>query len=187
MAATKAFSICPARWRIISSRNLRANRRTSFIFAFPNNPTGAVASRAQLASWVEYAQEHNALMLFDAAYEGYISDPAIPHSIFEIDGARECAIEFRSFSKTGGFTGVRCGFTVLPKTFAGTDRIGKKIAASSTVARRWSTKSNGVSYPVQRGAEALYTEEGREQVRALIEHYMGNARILARGSAAARA
>ena len=145
---------------------------------FPNNPTGAVASRAQLASWIEYAREHNALLLFDAAYEGYISDSAIPHSIFEINGALECAIEFRSFSKTGGFTGVRCGFTVLPKSLLAQTESGKKSPLHSLWHRRWSTKSNGVSYPVQRAAEALYSAEGREQVRGLIEHYMGNARIL---------
>ncbi len=145
---------------------------------FPNNPTGAVASRAQLTSWVDYAREHNALLLFDAAYEGYISDSAIPHSIFEIDGARECAIEFRSFSKTGGFTGVRCGFTVLPKSLLAQAESGKKSPLHSLWHRRWSTKSNGVSYTVQRAAEALYSAEGREQVRRLIEHYMENARIL---------
>ena len=145
---------------------------------FPNNPTGAVASRAQLTSWVEYVREHNALLLFDAAYEGYISDPAIPHSIFEINGARECAIEFRSFSKTGGFTGVRCGFTVLPKSLLAQTESGKKSPLHSLWHRRWSTKSNGVSYPVQRAAEALYSDEGRGQIRRLIEHYMGNARIL---------
>jgi len=145
---------------------------------FPNNPTGAVASRKQLTRWVEYAREHNALLLFDAAYEGYISDSAIPHSIFEIDGARECAIEFRSFSKTGGFTGVRCGFTILPKSLLAQTESGKKSPLHSLWHRRWSTKSNGVSYPVQRAAEALYSAEGREQVRGLIEHYMGNARIL---------
>jgi LL-diaminopimelate aminotransferase len=145
---------------------------------FPNNPTGAVASRAQLTSWVEYAREHNALLLFDAAYEGYISDPAIPHSIFEINGARECAIEFRSFSKTGGFTGVRCGFTVLSKSLLAQSESGRKSALHALWHRRWSTKSNGVSYPVQRAAEALYSAEGRGQVRGLIEHYMGNARIL---------
>jgi LL-diaminopimelate aminotransferase len=152
---------------------------------FPNNPTGAVASRAQLASWVEYAREHNALLLFDAAYEGYISESAIPHSIFEIDAARECAIEFRSFSKTGGFTGVRCGFTVLPKSLLAQTESGKKSPLHSLWHRRWSTKSNGVSYPVQRAAEALYTEAGREQVRTLIEHYMDNARILRDGGQSA--
>src|SRR5437763_7281041 len=145
---------------------------------FPNNPTGAVASRAQLTSWVQYARDHDSLLLFDAAYEGYIRDPGIPHSIFEIDGARECAIEFRSFSKTGGFTGVRCGFTVLPKSVLARTENGKKLALHPLWHRRWSTKSNGVSYPVQRGAEALYSDEGRKQCRALIAHYMGNAKIL---------
>jgi LL-diaminopimelate aminotransferase len=172
---------------------------------FPNNPTGAVASRAQLTNWVEYAHDHDAILLFDAAYEAYIDDRPhlnslprgeegakrqvrggeIPHSIFEIDGARECAIEFRSFSKTGGFTGVRCGFTVLPKSVLARTENGKELALHPLWRRRWSTKSNGVSYPVQRGAEALYSEEGREQVQALIDHYMGNARILDEGARAA--
>jgi LL-diaminopimelate aminotransferase len=145
---------------------------------FPNNPTGAVASRAQLVRWVDYAHKHEAILLFDAAYEGYISDLEIPHSIFEIPGARDCAIEFRSFSKTGGFTGVRCGFTVMPKTLLARTEGGQKLPLHPLWHRRWSTKANSVSYPVQRGAEALYSAEGREQVRVLIEHYMGNARIL---------
>src|SRR5882724_11058488 len=152
---------------------------------FPNNPTGAVASREQLVKWVKYAREHGAILLFDAAYEAFISQPMMPHSIFEISGARDCAIEFRSFSKTGGFTGVRCGFTVMPKSLLARTENGKKLALHPLWHRRWSTKSNGVSYPVQRGAEALYSEEGREQVRALIDHYMGNARILSEGARAA--
>jgi len=145
---------------------------------FPNNPTGAVASGEQLASWVEYAREHEALLLFDAAYEAYISQPEIPHSIFEIPGARECAVELRSFSKTGGFTGVRCGFTVMPKTLLARTESEKKLPLHPLWHRRWSTKANSVSYPVQRGAEALYSSEGRKQVRTLIDHYMGNAKIL---------
>jgi LL-diaminopimelate aminotransferase len=145
---------------------------------FPNNPTGAVASREQLTEWVEYARAHDALILFDAAYEGYISDAAIPHSIYEIEGARECAVEFRSFSKTGGFTGVRCGFTVMPKSVLGRTESGRRLPLHGLWNRRWSTKSNSVSYPVQRAAEALYTKEGREQIAALIKHYMGNAAIL---------
>ncbi len=146
---------------------------------FPNNPTGAVASREQLTRWVDYAREHEALLLFDAAYEGYISEPDIPHSIFEIPGALECAVEFRSFSKTGGFTGVRCGFTVMSKTLHASTEAGKKLPLHPLWHRRWSTKANSVSYPVQRAAEALYSAEGLDQVRALIDHYMGNARILA--------
>lgn len=145
---------------------------------FPNNPTGAVASRTQLEEWIGYAREHKALLLFDAAYEGYIADPNIPHSIFEIPGALECAIEFRSFSKTGGFTGVRCGFTVMSKRLLAQTSDGRDLPLHRLWHRRWSTKANSVSYPVQRGAEALYSEEGRTQVRGLIDHYMGNARIL---------
>jgi len=145
---------------------------------FPNNPTGAVASREQLSRWVDYAREHESLLLFDAAYEAYISEREIPHSIFEIPGARECAVELRSFSKSGGFTGVRCGFTVMPKSVVGRADSGKKLPLHPLWHRRWSTKANSVSYPVQRGAEALYSSEGRQQVRALIEHYMGNAKIL---------
>ena len=145
---------------------------------FPNNPTGAVATREQLASWVDYARRHDALVLFDAAYEAYISDPKISHSIFEIEGGHECAIELRSFSKIGGFTGVRCGFTVMPKTLLARTDFGKKLPLHPLWHRRWSTKANSVSYPVQRGAEALYSDEGRQQCRALIEHYMGNAKIL---------
>ena len=145
---------------------------------FPNNPTGAVASREQLSRWVDYAREHEAIILFDAAYEAYISDPAIPHSIYEIPGARECAVEFRSFSKNGGFTGVRCGFTVMPKALLARTGDGRKLPLHPLWHRRWSTKANSVSYPVQRGAEAIYTDEGRQQVRQLIDHYMENARVL---------
>jgi LL-diaminopimelate aminotransferase len=152
---------------------------------FPNNPTGAVATRAQLERWVAYAQEHQALLLFDAAYEGYISDPQIPHSIFEIPGATECAVEFRSFSKTGGFTGVRCGFTVMTKRLLAQTNDGRALPLHPLWHRRWSTKANSVSYPVQRGAEALYRAEGREQVAQLIAHYMGNARILSEAARAA--
>jgi LL-diaminopimelate aminotransferase len=153
---------------------------------FPNNPTGAVATRSQLTGWVEYAHEHDALLLFDAAYEAYISDPVIPHSIFEIPGSRDVAVEFRSFSKNGGFTGVRCGFTVMPKTVFAKTEAGEKLPLHPLWHRRWSTKANSVSYPVQRGAEALYSPAGREQVRALIDHYMGNARILAEAARHAR-
>jgi LL-diaminopimelate aminotransferase len=145
---------------------------------FPNNPTGAVASRDQLSRWVDYAREHEALLLFDAAYEAYISEPDIPRSIFEIPEARECAVELRSFSKNGGFTGVRCGFSVMPKTLLARTEAEKKMPLHSLWQRRWATKANSVSYPVQRGAAALYTPQGRQQIRALIDHYMGNARIL---------
>jgi LL-diaminopimelate aminotransferase len=145
---------------------------------YPNNPTGAVASRETLAKWVNYAKEHKSIILFDAAYEAYISDPAIPHSIYEIPGARDVAIEFRSFSKLAGFTGTRCAFTVVPKTLVGTTKGGETVDAHRLWNRRHTTKFNGVSYIVQRGAEAVYSPEGKAQVKALIEHYMGNARLI---------
>jgi LL-diaminopimelate aminotransferase len=151
----------------------------------PNNPTGAVMSRDQLTAWVNYALQHRAVILFDAAYEAYITDPALPHSIFEIPGARECAIEFRSFSKNGGFTGTRCAFTVVPKTLLAQTADGESRPLHPLWLRRMTTKFNGVSYPVQRAAEVLYSTEGKAQVRALIEHYLGNARVLVAGAQAA--
>ena len=151
----------------------------------PNNPTGAAATRAQLEAWVKYALAHQAIILFDAAYEAYISEPGIPHSIYEIPGARECAIEFRSFSKNGGFTGTRCAFTVVPKTLLASTDGGERKPLHPLWNRRMSTKFNGVSYIVQRAAEALYSPEGKQQVHALIEHYMGNAQILVAGAKAA--
>ncbi len=151
----------------------------------PNNPTGATASRAQLEAWVKYALENDAIILFDAAYEAYIDDPAVPRSIYEIPGARECAIEFRSFSKNGGFTGVRCAFTVVPKTLKASTKSGEKRPLHPLWSRRMTTKFNGVSYIVQRAAAALYTPEGKAQVKALVEHYMGNAKLLVAGAKAA--
>ena len=149
---------------------------------FPNNPTGAVATRAQLQAWVDYALENQSIILFDAAYEAYISDPALPHSIYEISGARECAIELRSFSKNGGFTGTRCAYIVMPKTLLASIANGERKPLHSLWARRHTTKFNGVSYIVQRGAEALYSPEGKSRA-ALIAHYMGNARILREAAA----
>ncbi len=145
---------------------------------YPNNPTGATATREQLAAWVDYARAHEAVILFDAAYEAYIQDPGIPHSIYEIPGANTCAIEFRSFSKNGGFTGVRCAFTVVPKALHCTTSAGAKHPLHPLWNRRFSTKFNGVGYVTQRAAAALYSGEGQREVAALIEHYMGNARIL---------
>ena len=145
---------------------------------FPNNPTGAVATRAQLEAWVAYARAHQSVILYDAAYEAYISDPAVPHSIYEIPGARECAIEFRSFSKNGGFTGTRCAFIVVPKALMASTAGGERKPLHPLWSRRHTTKFNGVSYIVQRGAEALYSPEGKAQVAALVAHYMGNAKIL---------
>ncbi|MDR0535936.1 MAG: LL-diaminopimelate aminotransferase [Puniceicoccales bacterium] len=145
---------------------------------FPNNPTGAVATRAQLQAWVDYALANDTLLLFDAAYEAYVQDPALPRSIYEIPGARGCAIEFRSFSKNGGFTGVRCAFTVVPAGLTAAAADGSRVPLHGLWGRRMSTKFNGVSYVVQRAAEALYTEAGRAQTAALVRHYMDNAAIL---------
>ncbi|MGY4590724.1 LL-diaminopimelate aminotransferase [Thermostichus sp. MS-CIW-40] len=145
---------------------------------FPNNPTGAVATREHLQNWVDYARAHGSLILFDAAYEAYITEPGIPHSIYEIPGARECAIEFRSFSKTAGFTGTRCAFTVVPKSVRGQAADGSWVDLWSLWYRRQSTKFNGVSYIVQRGAEAVYSEAGQAQVRGLVQFYLENARII---------
>jgi len=144
----------------------------------PNNPTGAAATRSRLEQWVRYALDNEALILFDAAYEAFISEPGIPHSIYEIEGARRCAIEFRSFSKSGGFTGVRCAFTVVPKELELRDDSGVRRALHPLWNRRFSTKFNGVSYVTQRGAEALYSAEGRKQIEDLVRGYMGNATIL---------
>jgi LL-diaminopimelate aminotransferase len=152
---------------------------------YPNNPTGAVATREQLANWVNYALKNKAIILYDAAYEAYIAGTDIPHSIYEIPGARDCAIEFRSFSKNGGFTGARCAFTVVPKSLMASTADGKSSSLHPLWQRRSTTRFNGVSYVVQRAAEALYTLEGKAQVKALIEHYMGNAKILREGAKAA--
>lgn len=142
---------------------------------FPNNPTGATASREQLKTWVDYAIENKALILFDAAYEAFIRDESLPHSIYEIDGAREVAIEFRSFSKTAGFTGTRCAYTVVPKTCRAYTSDGTQQLLHPLWNRRHCTKFNGVSYPVQRAAEAVYSPEGKAQVRELVDYYLSNA------------
>ena len=152
---------------------------------FPNNPTGAVATRAQLKQWVDYALANDALILFDAAYEAFIQDPELPHSIYEIEGARQCAIEFRSFSKNAGFTGTRCALTVVPRGLMGTADNGEKVELWGLWNRRQCTKFNGVSYIVQRGAEAVYSPEGQAQVKALVSFYMDNAAIIRRELTAA--
>ena len=145
---------------------------------YPNNPTGATATKDQLKEWVDYAKANGSIILYDAAYQAFIKDENVPRSIYEIDGARDCAIEFRSFSKNGGFTGVRCAFTVVPKELMAEDDKGEKRSLHPLWSRRQSTKFNSVSYPVQKAAEALYTEEGKNQVSSLISHYMGNAALL---------
>lgn len=145
---------------------------------YPNNPTGATATRAQLQDWVGYAREHRALILFDAAYEAFIRDPAIPRSIYEIDGAREVAIEFRSFSKTAGFTGTRCAFTVIPRDCRAFTAAGEARVLHPMWNRRHTTKFNGVAYPIQRAAEAAYSAAGQSQIRAINDFYLGNAAII---------
>nr|VFK18760.1 MAG: LL-diaminopimelate aminotransferase apoenzyme [Candidatus Kentron sp. LFY] len=143
---------------------------------FPNNPTGAAITLEQMRKWVAYAKENKALILFDAAYEAFIRDENLPHSIFEVEGAREVAVEFRSFSKTAGFTGTRCAYTVVPKNCMSYTRDGGKVSVHSLWNRRHTTKFNSVSYPVQRAAEAVYTQEGKIEVRKLISSYLENAK-----------
>jgi LL-diaminopimelate aminotransferase len=155
-----------------------AERADLIYLCFPNNPTGAVATKEQLQKWVDYARKCNSVLLFDAAYEAYISDPGIPHSIYEIPGAKEVAIEFRSFSKTAGFTGVRCAFTVVPKEVRAESNAGQSIALNPLWSRRLCTKFNGVSYVTQAGAAATYTVEGKKQIQAAIQLYMNNARLI---------
>ncbi|MDR1315789.1 MAG: LL-diaminopimelate aminotransferase [Spirochaetales bacterium] len=145
---------------------------------FPNNPTGAAVSRKQLTEWVDYARSSKALILFDAAYEAFIRDPQIPHSIYEIPGSKEVAVEFRSFSKTAGFTGTRCAFTVIPRECQVYDSTGKAVPLQPLWNRRHTTKFNGVSYPVQKAASAVYTASGKKEVKDIIDYYLENAKII---------
>jgi LL-diaminopimelate aminotransferase len=145
---------------------------------FPNNPTGVTATKAQLKEWVDYAKANKALILFDAAYEAFITDDALPHSIYEIEGAREVAVEFRSYSKTAGFTGTRCAYTVVPKECMAYTGSGEAVSLHALWNRRHTTKFNGVSYPVQRAAEAIYSPQGQAQTRQLIAYYLNNARYI---------
>jgi LL-diaminopimelate aminotransferase len=151
----------------------------------PNNPTGAVMTRPALRRWIDYAREHEAVILYDAAYESYIRDPEIPHSIYEVEGAREVAIESRSFSKSAGFTGLRLAYTVVPKELQGRTASGTRLSLNEMWLRRTSTKSNGPPYVIQRAAAAVYTPEGQKQVRALTDYYMENARLIRDGLTAA--
>lgn len=147
---------------------------------YPNNPTGAAITREQLGKWVDYARKHKALILYDAAYESFIRDPSLPRTIYEIEGAREVAIEFRSLSKTAGFTGTRLAFVAVPKTCVAYDSAGNGHSLHALWNRRQSTKTNGVSYPVQKAAAAVYSPEGRAQTKALVDHYLSNAAIIRR-------
>ncbi len=148
---------------------------------FPNNPTGGTASAEALAAWVDYAKRVGAVLLFDAAYESYISEPSVPHSIFEVPGARDVALEFRSYSKMAGFTGVRCGYLVIPRDVRGVDGAGEPAALWDLWMRRQATKSNGTSYPVQAGAAACYTERGKAEIAANVAYYLHNARAIREG------
>lgn len=151
---------------------------------FPNNPTGTTLTKEQLKKWVDYALKNDTLILFDAAYEAFITEDNVPHSIYEIKGAKRCAIEFRSFSKTAGFTGVRCGYTVVPKELTAATVGGARVDLNPLWNRRQTTKFNGTSYITQRGAEAVFTPEGQEQVKANIDYYHENARVMREGFAA---
>lgn len=150
-------------------------------FCFPNNPTGTVISKEELKKWVDYAIENNSVILYDAAYEAYIQDEDIPHSIYEIEGAKKVAIEFKSYSKSAGFTGIRCGYTVVPKELLGYTEEGKEVSINKLWNRRQSTKSNGVSYITQRGAEAVYTEDAQKEIKENVKYYMDNAKTIKQG------
>lgn len=147
----------------------------------PNNPTGTTLSKAELAKWVAYAKQNEAIILFDSAYESYIQEADVPHSIYEIEGAKEVAIEFRSFSKTAGFTGTRCAYTVVPKTVMGRTASGELHSLNKMWNRRQTTKFNGVPYIIQRGAEAVYSPEGQQQIKETVAYYMANAKIIREG------
>ncbi len=160
---------------------LPAGKVDIIYLCFPNNPTGVVASREELKKWVDYANANDAVIFFDAAYEAFITDPAIPHSLYEIEGAKKCAIEFRSFSKTAGFTGVRCGLVVVPEEVMGTTSTGERYSFNKLWLRRTTTKFNGASYPVQKAAAAVYSDAGWAQTKEIIDYYMENARIIREG------
>ncbi|MFD1955171.1 LL-diaminopimelate aminotransferase [Paenibacillus thailandensis] len=160
------------------------DRKVDLIYlCYPNNPTGMTLSKEELKKWVDYAKANNAIILYDSAYEAFIQEKDVPHSIYEIEGAKEVAIEFRSFSKTAGFTGIRCAYTVVPRELKGYDPEGNTILVNDLWNRRHTTKFNGVSYVTQRGAAAIYSPEGKEQIKALVDYYMTNAKIIREGLA----
>jgi LL-diaminopimelate aminotransferase len=160
------------------------DRKVDLIYlCYPNNPTGMTLTKDELKVWVDYARENNCLILFDSAYESFIQEKDVPHSIYEVEGAREVAIEFRSFSKTAGFTGVRCAYTVVPRELKGLDANGNSVIVNDLWNRRHTTKFNGVSYVTQRGAEAIYSPEGKAQIADLVDYYMTNAGIIRDGLA----
>ena len=148
---------------------------------FPNNPTGTILSKEDLKKWVDYAKENNSIILYDSAYEAFVRESGVPRSIYEVEGAKDVAIEFRSFSKTAGFTGVRCAYVVIPKNVKGYTKSGEEVSLSSLWLRRTTTKFNGVSYIIQRAAEAIYTDEGKKQIKENLDYYLENARIIKDG------
>ena len=158
------------------------NTKVDMIYlCLPNNPTGTVLTKQELTKWVKYAKENKAIILFDSAYEAFIQEDNVPHSIYEIEGAKEVAIEFRSFSKAAGFTGVRCAYTVVPKELRGYTKNGEEVSLNKLWNRRQCTKFNGVPYITQRAAEAVYSEEGQKQIKENINYYMENAKIILEG------
>ncbi|MFA5533632.1 MAG: LL-diaminopimelate aminotransferase [Mariniphaga sp.] len=165
--------------------DLPAETPDLIFLCYPNNPTGTVATKEELKKWVDYARKNKSIILYDAAYEAFITEEGIPHSIYEIEGAKEVAIEFRSFSKTAGFTGTRCAFTIIPEELKAYDSTGKAHSVKSLWNRRHSTKFNGVSYPVQKAAAAIYTEQGKKEVAEVITYYLENARIMKESLSAA--
>lgn len=172
LASTAENQFCP---------DLPKTKVDLIYLCFPNNPTGTTLTREQLKVWVDYAKENKAIILFDAAYEAFIQDASIPRSIYEIEGAKDVAIEFRSYSKTAGFTGVRCAYTVVPKTVMGYRANGEPYSLNELWNRRQCTKFNGASYIVQKGAEAIYSPEGQKQIADNIAYYMNNARLIREG------
>lgn len=173
------ITYCPCNAENGFTPALPTSRVADIIYlCFPNNPTGTVITRAELKKWVDYALQHDSIIMYDAAYEAYIQEEDIPHSIYEIEGAKRCAIEFRSYSKTAGFTGVRCGYTIVPLELTARASDGSRVALNALWNRRQCTKFNGTSYIQHRAAEAIYSEEGRKQIRETISYYMENARIM---------
>jgi LL-diaminopimelate aminotransferase len=170
---------CPAENSFVPE--LPKSRPDMIYLCFPNNPTGMTLSKQELKKWVDYAKENKSIILYDSAYEAYIQEKDVPHSIYEVEGAREVAIEFRSFSKTAGFTGTRCAYTIVPKEVVAYTAKGEEIQLNKLWNRRQTTKFNGVPYIIQKGAEAVYSEEGQKQIRATVDYYMDNAKIIREG------
>ncbi len=176
--SSSRVAICDPVYPVYADTTVMAGKTGSCFLCYPNNPTGSVATRKELQKWVDYALEHKSIILFDAAYEAFIRDAEIPHSIYEIKGAKKAAIEFRSLSKTAGFTGTRLAYTVIPEELVAYDSQGNEVQVKKLWNRRHTTKFNGVSYPVQRAAAAVFTDEGQREVQVTIDYYMENAALI---------